>query len=159
MGGGIWYLTPYFLNFKRCYYKFLFLFVITLWICSFNYSFMDFDILSITNNSSRLSRLYMNYLLLPLTLITLITLEVRFGLKLKLFKVLGDISYSCYLIHFPVQIILAIIINLYFSSFNLIGSQVLFFLWIPSILGLSYFIHHKFEMPMQSLIRNMSWKL
>jgi peptidoglycan/LPS O-acetylase OafA/YrhL len=97
-------------------------------------------------------RLFPIYVLYPLTLIAAALAETRwkFGKKVSL---LGDISYSLYLIHFPLQlavVLLVIRMKVYPSIFY---SPVFFVLFVTVLILLSYASHKYLEMPAQRWIR------
>lgn len=97
-------------------------------------------------------RLFPIYVLYPLTLIAAALAETRwkFGKRLSL---LGDISYSMYLIHFPLQlavVILVIRMKVYPSVYY---SPIFFVLFITVLVLLSIGSHKYLEMPAQRWIR------
>lgn len=71
-------------------------------------------------------------------------------LSLKLFEILGACSFSIYLCHYPIQIILRFV----FERFNL--SPELYFTWmfyVFCVLVISCTCHYLYEIPMQRIIR------
>jgi peptidoglycan/LPS O-acetylase OafA/YrhL len=88
----------------------------------------------------------------PALLITAVNLfPLNRILSLKVFKWLGDISFSVYLIHAPVMIILLNSIRL---TANIDWSSTyVWFILVAVILGLGTVSHYLFELPMQRLIR------
>jgi len=97
-------------------------------------------------------RLFPIYVLYPLTLIAAALAETRwkFGKRVSF---LGDISYSMYLIHFPLQlavVILVIRMKVYPSVFY---SPIFFVLFITVLVLLSIGSHKYLEMPAQRWIR------
>jgi peptidoglycan/LPS O-acetylase OafA/YrhL len=94
-------------------------------------------------------------LLFPLTILALALVESRRGALGKRLSFIGDISYSSYLIHFPLQLAVATMVSrmslgtaLYYSPWFL----GLFFFVLISICFCSY---HCFEVPLQKAIRRM----
>jgi peptidoglycan/LPS O-acetylase OafA/YrhL len=97
-------------------------------------------------------RLFPIYVLYPLTLIAAALAETRWKFA-KRFSLLGDISYSMYLIHFPLQlavVILVIRMKVYPSVFY---SPIFFVLFIAVLVLLSIWSHKYLEMPAQRWIR------
>jgi len=91
--------------------------------------------------------------LFPSIILLLALVETNRGSLGKKFAFLGDISYSSYLLHFPLQLFLMILIlslsidqNVFLSS----GMLVAFF---SVLLPVSYASYHHFELPMQSFLR------
>ena len=66
-------------------------------------------------------------------------------------KILGDLSYTIYLIHFPVQIGFALI-SISFFTINY-DSNITFIAYIFSVFIISFFIFRFFELPLKKLIR------
>ena len=97
-------------------------------------------------------RLFPIYVLYPLTLIAAALAETRWKFG-KRFSLLGDISYSMYLIHFPLQlavVILVIRMKVYPSVFY---SPIFFVLFITALVLLSIGSHRYLEVPAQRWIR------
>lgn len=94
-------------------------------------------------------------LLFPLTILALALVETHRGTLGKRLSFIGDISYSSYLIHFPLQLAVATMVSwlslgtlIYYSPWFL----GLFFLVLISICFCSY---RCFEAPLQKAIRRM----
>jgi peptidoglycan/LPS O-acetylase OafA/YrhL len=66
---------------------------------------------------------------------------------------LGNLTYASYLIHFPIQLVIALF-------YSLIGigipasSRIMFSLYVCGIFILSYFIYRFFELPLTQYLRN-----
>jgi len=74
------------------------------------------------------------------------------ALMRKTIEILGNMTYSSYLIHIPVQLLIAIIC--YHWSIRLPVFNPLFFTaYLSLILFLSYFIYRYFELPMKEIIK------
>jgi peptidoglycan/LPS O-acetylase OafA/YrhL len=99
------------------------------------------------------SRFSFQLLVFPLTILTLALWEMRRGTLGRRLAFLGDISYSSYLLHFPLQmafVILAAQIALPSSAFYHPASLVLFFAVLIPLCLLSYrFV----ERPCQGFLR------
>jgi peptidoglycan/LPS O-acetylase OafA/YrhL len=72
---------------------------------------------------------------------------------LKSISWIGDITYSSYLLHFPLQLIFALTISLNILSpnFYLEGKYLAIYYFI--LITISYFTYKKFEMPAQKFLR------
>jgi peptidoglycan/LPS O-acetylase OafA/YrhL len=94
------------------------------------------------------------YFLFPLTILSITIIEVRGKLNAKKAAWLGTISYSSYLLHFPLQIIFAL-----FAAAGLIPrgfqtSTIYLILFYAILILLSRFTYNWLEMPSQRLIRD-----
>ena len=99
-----------------------------------------------------LKRLLTIYLLYPLTLISLALLDSHWQ-QGRVVASLGDISYSSYLIHFPLQLAIVTIFtktktdpSIFYSPLFLVG-------FFCVLIGLSLASHKYFEMPAQRWMR------
>jgi peptidoglycan/LPS O-acetylase OafA/YrhL len=70
----------------------------------------------------------------------------------KYFQILGDMTYSTYLIHFPIQLIIYIMLKP--SDYKLFFSEKFFIIYIVSVMVLGRIVFKYFELPIQSFIRN-----
>jgi peptidoglycan/LPS O-acetylase OafA/YrhL len=98
-------------------------------------------------------RFFFELMLFPLTLATLALWEAHRGTLGRRVAVLGHISYSCYLLHFPLQMIYvgaAFVLAVPRTFFCTVGSLVLFFL---TLMAVSLCCYYYFERPAQSLLR------
>lgn len=80
-------------------------------------------------------------------------LNQALGARFERVSKLGDLTYASYLIHFPIQLALVLVLDrlgvsrgVFFSPFALIGFMLITF-------GLSWVAFHGFEMPAQNRIR------
>ena len=64
----------------------------------------------------------------------------------------GNLTYSSYLIHFPIQLSITIIYSLINKQVPMYNS-LFFFSYILLTLTMSYFIYYYFEAPVQKFIR------
>lgn len=92
-------------------------------------------------------------LLFPLTILTLATLEIRRRGMGKPLAFLGDISYSSYLLHFPLQLMIVLVIDTIGISHALFTSTAALILFFLLLLLLSLFSYHCFERPAQKFLR------
>ena len=102
---------------------------------------------------SLFSPLFSDYVLFPLTIVSLALIEINRGHFLKRMSWIGDITYSSYMLHFPLQLCCALAVSygILESSFYLSPiSLVVFFL---ILILLSRVVFKNFERPVQSYIR------
>jgi peptidoglycan/LPS O-acetylase OafA/YrhL len=92
-------------------------------------------------------------LLFPATIVTLVVLEARLRPNLEGFRWIGDISYSTYLIHFPLQILFALVFSaLGFTAAVFLSPWVLV-LFFAVLIPLALASFAWFERPVQNVIR------
>lgn len=80
-------------------------------------------------------------------------IEKIFPLQKVNFSVLGSMTYSSYLIHFPIQIGFVMISDFYGMSRGIYYYKSSFVIFILTTLILAYFIYKYFEQPVQNRIR------
>jgi len=100
-----------------------------------------------------MSPLFPICVLYPVTLLALALAETRWGFGGKMLLVLGDISYSLYLIHFPLQLAAIILLFEVKAEPNIFYSPIFFFCFLLILVLLSFASHKYFEMPAQRWIR------
>ncbi|MBX7057210.1 MAG: acyltransferase [Leptospirales bacterium] len=89
----------------------------------------------------------------PLTILGLALIEARRGALGKRLRFLGDISYSSYLLHFPLQLGFLLLWRALAISENAFSSPFFFAAFFAVLLTLSLASYHAFERPLQSLLR------
>lgn len=104
----------------------------------------------------RIPRYFPVVFLFPLTIVVLAMLEPYIGNLKKRLAILGDISYSLYLLHFPLQLSVAVIVSAIGVPLNIMYSSVAFILFFAVLIPLAYFCYHYFERPCQQWIRSKS---
>ena len=100
-----------------------------------------------------LPRLAVTGVVFPLTLIALALLETRWAGLGRRLAPLGDISYSSYLVHFPLQMLfygVAVAMHREATFFRTDASLLLF---MSALIGLSFASHHWLERPAQRALR------
>lgn len=89
----------------------------------------------------------------PLTLLSLVLIEHRVGPIGKRFSILGDISYSSYLLHFPLQLLVVVLAARFSIDHSVYYSGWVMALFFVVLLLLSLVSHHYFEIPTQCFLR------
>jgi peptidoglycan/LPS O-acetylase OafA/YrhL len=102
---------------------------------------------------NRMPHLYTTLVLFPLTILTLAVVETRRGPLMRGAAFLGDVSYSSYLLHFPLQLAAAgaaIALGLDRSVFSSAWTLAAF---IAVLLALSFASYRFLELPAQRALR------
>ena len=95
------------------------------------------------------------YVLFPSTLCSLVLIEIDRGPGfLKSIPWVGDISYSSYLLHFPLQLVVALAVTFGVLKFDFYLNPVSLVLFFFILIPLSYITFIYFERPIQNAIRN-----
>jgi len=96
------------------------------------------------------------FLFCPSLLLLFLTIEPyikKFFFK-NLFKILGSLTYSIYLLHFPFQLLIILIFNIFLIPGNIFISKYFFFTFFLVLLVISYFSYKLYEYPLNKLIRS-----
>jgi peptidoglycan/LPS O-acetylase OafA/YrhL len=109
---------------------------------------------SIFNNDQGLL-LTILYGLFPISILTAALLESLWNVSYTRLAWLGEASYSSYLLHFPLQIVLAIAVYLKIISVTGSQSTISLLTYIAVLIPLSVFVFRRFERPMQNRIRRI----
>jgi peptidoglycan/LPS O-acetylase OafA/YrhL len=100
-----------------------------------------------------LFRLLFSFIVCPLTILGLSLDEEVLGGRYKQLSPLGDISYSTYMLHFPLQLVLALVavsLGIGTWAFEERWSMLAFF---AVLIGLGALSYRYFERPLQSFVR------
>lgn len=96
------------------------------------------------------------YLLFPLTVCSLALLEIERGPFLRPFAWIGNITYSSYLLHFPLQLMVGLAVSFGLLNAHFYLSPIALFVFFAVLIPLSYLTFIGFERPMQTMIRRTS---
>ena len=91
--------------------------------------------------------------LFPLTILSMVTLERERGGLGRRISFIGDISYSSYLLHFPLQLAFVLLFTVSGWSFAFFGNPLSLVLFYAVLIPLSLASYRWFERPMQRFLR------
>lgn len=94
------------------------------------------------------------YILFPFTVCSLVLREIDKGALLKPISWVGDITYSSYLLHFPLQLSFGLTVSYGIISSSFYKNPVYLVFFFMILIFLSYMVYIKFERPVQKAIRN-----
>ena len=97
---------------------------------------------------------FCSLVLFPITIITIAVLETKRGYPGKRLSFLGDISYSSYLLHFPLQLAAVLITDLTGRSRTFFYTPISFCLFFSILIAASLMSYHFIERPLQNYLRN-----
>ncbi len=80
--------------------------------------------------------------------------ETVVGVPFRFFAFLGNATYSSYLLHFPLQLALVIVVDAIGWKRDLFYSPAVFLAFLSAVIALSLLVHRYFEMPAQRAIRD-----
>ena len=121
-----------------------------LWLASFAGSY--FDLLS-PAIAGRLGKRFLVLILFPLTVLSLALWESTGGTVWRRLTVIGEVSYSVYLWHFPLQLAFALAIGTGALRTSIVSSPLTLVLFLLATACVSSVSYRYLEMPAQAAIR------
>lgn len=94
-------------------------------------------------------------LLFPMTIISLALIETRRGTLGRRVSFIGHLSYSSYLIHFPLQLLFIIVAGWLGLDREFFYTNLSFIVFIATLIPICFASYYFFELPMQSKLRKL----
>ena len=104
--------------------------------------------------STNLNIYFLMGIAFPLSVMTLAATGLKYTNFMKPFAAIGDISYSSYLLHFPLQLCLAMTVDYLGYGREIFYSPWMLALFMGILIPLSFASHRLFEVPAQRAIRS-----
>jgi peptidoglycan/LPS O-acetylase OafA/YrhL len=79
--------------------------------------------------------------------------EIVFGVPFRHFAFFGNATYSTYLLHFPLQLLIVIVVDAIGWERSIFYNPIIFLAFLTLVVGLSLVVYRYFEMPAQNFIR------
>jgi peptidoglycan/LPS O-acetylase OafA/YrhL len=95
------------------------------------------------------------YGLFPMTVLTLALHEDVFGARYNVLSWLGELSYSSYLLHFPLQLIFALTVAFGVVSADVVRSGPALVIYFLILIPMSILVFRAFEAPAQNVLRGL----
>ncbi len=96
--------------------------------------------------------------LFPITIASSVLVETKFPKVAKKFAWLGNITYSSYLLHFPLQLFCALAVLLLGYDKEVFYSGIVLVLFMLSLITLSLLTYHNFERPLQNYLTKGAYR-
>lgn len=155
--GGFVYHSTFLISTKLQFLKPVIYFVATLsWLLTIvNFYVFDLSVYSLIFGF--IGKLFLKgfpiYILFPFTVCSLALIEIDKGQLLKPISWIGDITYSSYLLHFPLQLVFGLAVGYGFLNIEFYLNPIWLVVFFSILIPLSYITLIGFERPIQRLIR------
>lgn len=130
----------------------LYLLTVVLWVASIAFSLNEF-VLVRRSALWWLTYLFPILVLFPVTILSLAVIETQNGALGKKLSLLGDISYSLYLWHFPLQLLCVGLADYFHVSRDIFKSPLAVLVFFCYLMIIAIISHRYFEMPAQRWLR------
>lgn len=157
LGGIVFYVSRAISNRSRMIKQIIFISTALLWIITV----VDIYLLNVGMFIKSLGKcgilflkVYPYYILFPLTLCSLVLVEIDRRPFSKPISWIGDMTYSMYLLHFPLQLAFALAASYGCLQAEFYLTTEYLLLYFSMLIPLSYFTHIALEKPIQVMIRN-----
>ena len=100
-----------------------------------------------------ISKYWVVCVVFPLTILAVANLEKYTGALFQRISVLGNISYSSYLLHFPLQLVISTFVAGFSVHCSVFFTAKFMLMFFGILIGTSWLSYSWFEMPMQRFLR------
>jgi peptidoglycan/LPS O-acetylase OafA/YrhL len=158
LGGTVFHIS-YLVSTKYFLFKYpVYFLAICAWLIVFvnTYIFNESSAVSPLGITGKLllSGYFWGYILFPLTIFSLAIFEIDRKVNVKSIAWLGDITYSSYLLHFPLQLSFAMLVSFGLLNPGFQNDPAYLVIFFAILIPLSYVTNIKIERPLQKMIRN-----
>lgn len=156
LGGAVFYVTKAISDRYSAWKKPVYFATLCAWllvIVSFHVHDLATPILEFGIIGKLLLKGFPSYVLFPLTIACLALLEIDRRISVKSISWIGDITYSSYLLHFPLQLVCMLAVAYGVLQPDFYRSPLSLALFFAVLVPASYLTYKKFEVPMQKLLR------
>ena len=156
LGGALFYIAGYFSSGRRHVIWFAGAMSLVSWLLALVHCYvveLSGIIEALGEGAPVVVSVFQNYFLLGSTILYFAVLEISKGNLLKALSWVGDITYSTYLLHFPLNVLMGMLVvgNLLEPLFFL--NPFYLGLYLVVLISVSYGCYHWFERPVQRVIR------
>jgi peptidoglycan/LPS O-acetylase OafA/YrhL len=106
--------------------------------------------------NGRISDVWLTGIVFPGIILALAILDPWLSSLCRPIAFLGDISYSLYLLHFPMQLVFAAAVDQIWMDHSLFYSPYFMMLYFSCLILTSIVTFHFFEMPLQRSLRQIT---
>jgi peptidoglycan/LPS O-acetylase OafA/YrhL len=158
LGGTVFHLS-YLVSTKYFLFKYpVYFLAISAWLIVFMNSYIFSESSAVLNlgiaGKLLLPGYFWGYIIFPLTISSLAIFEIDRKVNVKSIAWLGDITYSSYLLHFPLQLSFAMLVSFGILNPGFQNDPKYLVIFFAILIPLSYVTNRKIERPLQNIIRN-----
>jgi peptidoglycan/LPS O-acetylase OafA/YrhL len=167
LGGGVYLLYSNLLQSKHlrevtwgvvCFAVAGWVLTTSLFAAGFDVTAIQWQSAHVQKNIGRLPMIWVTMVLFPATILALALAETCRGSLGRRIAMVGDISYSCYLIHFPLQFAFYLALSYFGISSATCYTAAFMSLFFSLLIPLSLASYHFLELPCQTFLRGLRWK-
>lgn len=155
LGGAVFYLTRLITSRHSAWRIAVYSVCVGSWLLTFANAYVVKFALPLHNTmvGEFIQQQFPTHILFPSTVATLALLEVQRSQLGSRMAWLGDISYSSYLLHFPLQLLIGLAVAFDIVDGDFYQRPLSLVLFIAALVAASHTVFHRFERPLQKVIR------